>query len=493
MPWAPWINIALFAIAILLFTLPFTLPFAVGPFIVRRKHFVAVNLTRVEISPDELPPESRDFLIRISEQLCSQGYVRGSVHAIGGVARASGAQAVLCHEDGRRVASILIARASDRRSLYMGIASAFADGAWIVTASSSSHVLLPPNPKIDSANFSWVEDALFLEQAHLRRLAAVPADRPRRLFLPGQEAAYAEAMESLSSEHALACGYRYLDPRRAQYRATWKGAILMAWRSVRWVRRLQTKRRDRTMRRKWTELGMDQWSPPPGAVTAANVASEEPAATESQLSGFPLTYLPQPPSGAILLQRSGESLVIRGGPLTSSALLGRHVIEILASLFAVLMGFLVLYTAWVLNRSMPPPLRPLFPVINGVRGLIVLTLSISPALLIVKMWRDLRYEHGDGATITATPRGLSFSNAPGRRRSGALTRQQIHGIRLALQRGSFLASRRRYRLIVLLNDHTSLPLICGDQLSLLQARDGLMKAMGIDVPVARKNPDPASS
>jgi hypothetical protein len=154
------------------------------------------------------------------------------------------------------------------------------------------------------------------------------------------------------------------------------------------------------------------------------------------------------------------------------------------------MGFLMLYTAWMLNRSMPPPLRPLFPVINGTRGLILLVISISPALLIAKIWRDLRHGHGDGATITATPRGLSFSNAPGRRRNGALTRQQIHGIRLAIQSGSFFASRRRYLLVVLLNDHTTLPLISGDRLSLLQARDGLMQAMGIDVPAARKNPDP---
>ena len=105
-------------------------------------------------------------------------------------------------------------------------------GPTLVTSNATIIAPFPPNPRFDTVWFPDVRDPAKLYALHGARVAQPGAGGPRRTTVASHPVDYQARLETASKEHMVRCGYWWLDEDNRVYRPTWKGAILMALRSL---------------------------------------------------------------------------------------------------------------------------------------------------------------------------------------------------------------------------------------------------------------------
>ncbi len=105
-------------------------------------------------------------------------------------------------------------------------------GLTLVTSNSTIIAPFPPNPRFDTVWFPDVRDPAALYALHEARVAQPGAGVSRRTTVASHPVDYQRRLETVSKDHMVRCGYWWLDEDHRVYRPTWKGAILMAWRSL---------------------------------------------------------------------------------------------------------------------------------------------------------------------------------------------------------------------------------------------------------------------
>jgi hypothetical protein len=411
--------------------------------------FSLVRAQRTPVADTDLTPEQRDVLGRLTAAFAGAGFERPATFGAGAsVANATGLQRLLVHPATGDVAVIVIAQAKNIRNVVFAVRSDFADGRRISTGVNRSVTLIPPNPADDAVSFPWVRDVPPVLEAHRRRLdRAGRASDPRVRVDPEHVDVYLD--DNWDREHAwhVRCGYRYLDAAAGKYRATWKGAFLSVWKLTPPVVGWRARRRGRRSRRLWRHLGMDAWQEPTVAPAAALPLPPDETVLEPDRS--PLRYQSAIQAGELRQQRVGDTLVVRLGTPTAGQVLLRQWAGLLsAAVFAGLLCF-TLASAWLQWRrwgAFPPNVR--YQLLGGTIRYHALFAPLWAGLLTLDIWRVARAVGGTRGTVTvvASPAGLQFENLPGRRRAGHLTRDDIGGLGVALDRVGLTG--RRYRLYV---------------------------------------------
>ncbi|MDR3636677.1 MAG: hypothetical protein P4L84_22935 [Isosphaeraceae bacterium] len=113
------------------------------------------------------------------------------------------------------------------------IASRFADGTKVVTASSEAAANFRRDPSVIALNYPQIRDIERLHRIHRRaveHLGSLARVEPPRILDP---AAYLAQTTRAEWQRQVDGGEAYVDEADGTFRATWKGAILMALR-LRW-------------------------------------------------------------------------------------------------------------------------------------------------------------------------------------------------------------------------------------------------------------------
>lgn len=457
-----------------------------------RKPLLASKPQWAATEATQLTAEMKDFLAPLLPQFAVEGFeVAANVHNSRGVPSAKGFHLLLVNRQTCDCASILLVQAKQVRNFVFSISSRFADGHEVRTGVNREIGFSPRNSLVDSLSVAWVREVAPVCELHRRRLEKLGREQgPRLAPAPGEEVAHFDETWQREVSRMEADGYCYLDAAAGTYRKTLKGAFLMQWKLLPRMKRWRIRLRDRKARKVWRALGMDQWmaqhapapAPEPGLATPAATADTAPAdaapaddaaAAAEDLSGL-LRYEWQMREGQITQQPTPDGLVVRMGrqPL-QSYLAGQWLNLAFIGLFLFVLGMTAVNVFAIYTLAPYLPLRSYFsPALMG-WTLLSLLLLVGQVFTVLSGLRQV----GGTSVIVASPRGLTFHNAPRRPRRGHIARENLRGLYVVAVAGN--GFRRSYQLVALRRSGRQTLLSGPAAAPLLEVADALRDAMGI--------------
>jgi hypothetical protein len=139
-----------------------------------------------------------------------------------------------------------------KRQTLLALSTEFADGTEIATNNSRALSNSPACPWRTVVNVPDVQDARELYRIHTDVVAHLSPRSEVCDPVQGDPAGHQQAYTNRERARFVECGYLYADPDADCYRATWKGAVLMAWKML-WpvsaVRRTRLRRRTEALLR----------------------------------------------------------------------------------------------------------------------------------------------------------------------------------------------------------------------------------------------------
>lgn len=352
--------------------------FGVVPFIVRRQLRQPTAGSAALLPHDvPVPEETRDAWERAGERAAQLGYrpfvrmreplaAQNAVRWIAGWTRPDGAHSLVVgvvtagprRVPTTRVATSLVTRLEDGRQAETYIA----DWPVLFDAFAPGPLLwLPPGT-----------DLAVAERAHEALVAHWLAARPGRVLPPLPEAdapaACRATMRGLAAR-LVAAGYYRLDDAPGTIRATWRGTLHAAWRSVPPVRELRRRRTRRESERRLAQLGVSVPPPPRPVLARPTLAQLAAIAVGSLLAGAGMAISVGAVSWVVLGVCAARAVAgARGRPSTA--------LEALAGGAAGLLAFpLAAATAWALWQGAPETAPS--------AAFVITSIVLEPALLFI--------------------------------------------------------------------------------------------------------------
>jgi hypothetical protein len=476
-----WWLLCLLPLALML-TLNVVLKWIVVPIRIKRKQRIKAHPAREPTVVDQLTPEMQEFLGRTIGRFREIGFeVALNTRLPDLVSNVVGYHLLFVNRASNDLAHAIIARATNTRTMTVAISSSFHDGRHIVTGSSPQLGTHPRDPTKDAVNFPWATDPGTLWEAHRRRLdRAGRASDPRIAPARGDEMAFVEREHQKERDRCVARGYHRLDPASGDYRLTWKGAFLSAWKLTQPIKRWRIALRDRKARRVWQALGMDALSSPPMPVAPPTPSANSTPMEILVLPDGPLPYASAVAPGQVhRAPGDGGALTVRiGSPTPGQVLAQRWFSLVLAAFWMALLGW-TLYRLWLLStvaRFLPPKFHPI--------RMLSRVMLIWVGLLAWEVWTTVRaIVRARGTVVLVAERsGLRFTNAAGREAAGFVPRDQFESFAVVLDRIGL--SGRAYRLEVRTRaSHRPIVLARGRDAAALRAAGlDLAEAMGVETP-----------
>ena len=262
--WAQTGRPPLFALTVLGFlvllvlSLPL-LPWVLGPILIRRTCRLRREVAFQSFDPDdpETPAVVKEGIAETDRALAGEGFTPRA-HLLTENESPHGLAFLTLFENrpARVLARLLTlytgrGKALKRRTLLV-FSTEFADGTEIATNNSRVLSNSPPCPWRTIVNVPDVQDARELYRIHTDVVAHLaPRSQPCDP-VQGDPVGCQQAYTNRERARFVECGYMYLDPDADCYRATWKGAVLMAWKLI-WpvsaVRRARLRRRTEALLR----------------------------------------------------------------------------------------------------------------------------------------------------------------------------------------------------------------------------------------------------
>jgi hypothetical protein len=479
----PWYWIVVVALLALPLAIKWFAKWILAPIIIHRRQTMAMRPEPRFAGPDVLTPEIAELTAELVGQFEAEGFqFAANVYHANAVPGVRAVQVILVNRAANDIAVVIGTAGAKTRSLVFAVRSEFADGMSVATGSNLGIGIFPRNPAIDAVNFSWVTDAHTLCEAHRRRLHRLgKADVSRVAPAPGEELNYMDREWQRETRRFVEIGYYYFDPPAGILRFTWKGAILSSYKLKRPIKGWRIKWRDQRARRKWQELGMDQWVAP---TVGPLYSPAPPPLSPPQPPGGYVAYSASPQlryesvlaAGEIREEPNPHALTLHVGGLTMGQFFGRHWTTLIGILFwgtsLALWCFFYYVIAFKVRGGASRAFSWTWPLL----ALIFLALDVA------KLVGGLLTLRGT-TTLTANYAGLTFSNAPAFRGSGHFPRQAIESLQVVLHRAGFRS--RQHRLFAIASDgRRQTLLIHRDKAALEQIRSRLAQAMGIEGPAA---------
>jgi hypothetical protein len=254
-------EFALLLLALLAFlaiSLPL-LPWVLGPLLIRRNYSIPRELAIEAFDPDEpeTPDAVRTGIEETARALAAEGFITRA-HLLTENKSPHGLMfmSLLENRPARvlaRLVTLYVGRGKAmRRQTVLVFSTEYADGTEIATNNSRTLSNSPPCPWRTIVNVPDVEGARELYRIHADVVSHLAPRSEASVPLEGDPVAYQQAYAEREKGRFVECGYMYLDPETDCYRATWKGAVLMAWKLL-WpvsaIRRARLRRRTEALLR----------------------------------------------------------------------------------------------------------------------------------------------------------------------------------------------------------------------------------------------------
>ncbi|HSU65478.1 MAG TPA: hypothetical protein VLJ39_01275 [Tepidisphaeraceae bacterium] len=458
-----------------------TIKWIVAPIRIRKKHRVKARPVWQPTEDDQLTPEMRDFMGRTIGRFIESGFqIVLNARLPDAVTNVVGYQLLFVNRSTSDYAVAVTAKTAGRRSMTIAITSQFDDGHRIVTACTPQIGAHPADPAKEVVNFRWCDDPAVLWQAHVRRLQKAGKESAARIApSPGEELDFVQREHARETERVAACGYYRLDPIAGDYRLTWKGAYLFAWKLTQPIKRWRMTLRDRRGRRVWRSLGMGAIHPGEPSGARFPVADLPAASTPTDAADTALAYQPAIARGEVHRAASGNGVTLRFGSASVGQILAQKWFLLLWAVLSLAMLGWTLLQLWRMYQILPA-LRPL---VYRHPGSLERAALIWIGLLVFDGWqikRALSRARGT-ATVVADPSGVRFTNIVSRPHEGFVARADVQSFNIMIDLSIF---GRSYRFEV--RTHTSdRPLILsvgGNANAYKAASIDLSEAMGIEAP-----------
>ena len=239
-------------LALLVVSLPL-LPWALGPILIRRSYRFPPELAIEPFDPDdpETPAAVRASIEETGRALAAEGFApRAHLLTENESPHSLMFLSLFENRPARVLARLLTLYAGRgkalRRQTILLFSTEFADGTEIATNNSRTLSNSPPCPWRTIVNVPAAEGARELYRIHTDAVAHLSPRSEASVPLEGDPLAWQQGYSIRERARFVECGYLYLDPEADCYRATWRGAVLMAWKLL-WpvsaIRRARLRRR----------------------------------------------------------------------------------------------------------------------------------------------------------------------------------------------------------------------------------------------------------
>jgi hypothetical protein len=248
------------ALAALVLLLPVT-----GPVILKLGHWYSPD-PQVELINsliDETPNEFVNAVRRVDRPMEALGFrLAGDLRVSNVVPGATTFVTLFANVKERQIAQVVTATAVSahvRKTVtLLAFTTEFNDKTRLTT-SNSSHLVVVPLLRLreGSQSFPRIKNPQRLLEIHQASVARFGADAARVAPSIDDPAEFLRRSMRADTDTFLETGYYYEDPKYGIYRPTWRGACLMAWKSLWPVKPLRQLMRNRRAAELLRELGLE--------------------------------------------------------------------------------------------------------------------------------------------------------------------------------------------------------------------------------------------
>jgi hypothetical protein len=245
-------------LALILINIPL-MPWLVGPVLIHGNYRMKVDREFEPFDPDaaDTSPHVAEPIRETAAALTPLGFTRTAhVWTTNEAPRATAFLSLFENPDARTRAIRITLYAGRgkavQRQTLLAFTTEWTDGREIATNNTTTLSNAPRSPTRTIVNLPGIRDPAELYRIHAAILDHLGATRDSRVPLDGDPVARQAVYSRREQERFVEAGYLYPDAEGEYYRATWKGAALMAWKLL-WpvsaIRRSSLRRRSQALLR----------------------------------------------------------------------------------------------------------------------------------------------------------------------------------------------------------------------------------------------------
>ena len=207
--------------------------FVLGPIVLRASFRYKATVNPQLVSLEALPNDVREFMTPRLPGITALGFQPVGYVSLGSIAPNTQAyMALLSNAQTLEWADVSLVKSPTKMKGYIEFITHCSDESQVDTNTNSTAPVLFPSPTYHVFRFPQIKDAFTLYRAH--RMVAQEKLGGSRAVLPaeGQELNELKRRLERYGPRQQERGYMYLEADGQNFRLTWRGAILGAWRSI---------------------------------------------------------------------------------------------------------------------------------------------------------------------------------------------------------------------------------------------------------------------
>ena len=203
-----------------------------APVLLRSKFRMKATLNPRIVPLESLPPYVQGFMSLRAASITKLGFEPVGTIALSMVTNAGSFMTLYSNPRTSEWADVSVVKSAKQFKGYIEFITRCSDDSQVDTNSSSTAPVLSPTPAYHVFRFPQITDASVLYQAHRKLVQQNLRGARPEIPAPGQELAELKRRLERYGARQQKQGYMVLDATGENYKLTWKGAILGAWRSI---------------------------------------------------------------------------------------------------------------------------------------------------------------------------------------------------------------------------------------------------------------------
>jgi hypothetical protein len=207
--------------------------FLLGPVLLRAKFRYGAKVNPQLVALETLPPDVQQFMAPRVPTITGLGFEPVGYVSLGTMATGTGAfMALFSNPRTLEWADVSVVKSATKMQGYIEFITRCSDDSQVDTNTNSMAPVLFPSPSYHVFRFPQIKDAFTLYRVHRMLVQEKTGGSKPELPPRGQELAELKRRLERYGPRQQERGYMYLDEAGENFRLTWKGAVLGAWRSI---------------------------------------------------------------------------------------------------------------------------------------------------------------------------------------------------------------------------------------------------------------------
>jgi len=206
--------------------------FILGPILLRAQFRFKAKLNPQIVPLESLPADVQQFISPRVAAITGLGFELVGYVSVPMTSSTASFMAIFSNSRTLEWAYISVAKSTKQMKGYIEFITRCSDDSQVDTNTSATVPVLSPTPSYRVFRFPQIKDPFTLYRAHRMLVQQNTGGSKPELPTKGQELAELKRRLERYGVRQQKWGYMYLDATSENFRLTWKGAILGAWRSI---------------------------------------------------------------------------------------------------------------------------------------------------------------------------------------------------------------------------------------------------------------------